>query len=56
MSPFFFEQAKQFGLEVCLVWKQSWTFAHSNHTAIMAISASPSLVLDQLPWVICKAA
>lgn len=44
------------GREVYPVCTPSWTFAHSNHTAIMAISASPSLVLVQLPGAICKAA
>lgn len=39
-----------------LVCRLSWTFARSNHTAIMAISACPSLVLVQVPGVICKAA
>lgn len=56
ISIFSFKLVEQFGLEVCLVWKLRWTFAHSNHTAIMAISASLSLVLVQLPGVICKAA
>ncbi|TKS87457.1 Myosin-IIIa [Collichthys lucidus] len=46
----------QEGTEVCLACTPSWTFACSNHTAIMAISASPSSVLVQLPGAICKAA
>ncbi len=44
------------GWEVRPVCTPSWTFAHSNHTAIMAISATPYLVLVQLPGAICKAA
>lgn len=34
----------------------SWTSARSNHKAIIAISASPSSALVQLPGAICEAA
>lgn len=42
--------------DVSPVCTPSWTFARSNHAAIMAISASPSLSLVWFPGAICKVA
>lgn len=47
---------KQGGREVSPSCTLSWTFAHANHAAIIAISASLYLDLVQLPGAICKAA
>lgn len=42
--------------DVSPVCTPSWTFARSNHAAIMAISASPSSSLVWFPGAICKVA